>query len=263
MNAVTKLAAVQRKLQSLILQGATAADGFVRSDAGTDAAERLFIYSSAYRSRLQEALAANFPMLQAHLGPQSFATIALEYIGAHPSSYVSIRNFGTHLPHWLETHRSAEPWLHELARFDWALGGAFDAIDATAIGIESLAGIAPVDWPMLSFHFSPAVHRLTLHTNAAGLYMAAANEAPSPAGQVLAEPGDWLISRGALLAQYRSMSRAEALAFDALFAGATFGAACERLSDLEEAESVPMLAASFLKRWIMDEIIVDLVVRRD
>jgi hypothetical protein len=263
MKAVTNLASAQRRLQSLILHGAAAGDGFVRSDDGKDAAERLSIYSSAYRLRLQDALEANFPMLQTHLGPQSFATIAHEYIDAHPSSYVSIRSFGTHLPHWLEMHRSAAPWLHELACFEWALGGAFDVIDTAVIGIESLAGIEPTDWSMLTFHFSPAVQRLTLHTNAAALYMAAANEAPSPAGQVLAAPGDWLVWRSALLAQYRSMSRAEALAFDTLLTGETFGAACERLSDLDEAEPVPMLAASFLKRWIMDEIIIDLVVQRE
>jgi hypothetical protein len=262
MNAVTNLASLQRTLQGLILGGSADTSGIVRSDASTDGAERLNIYASAYRLRLQDALAANFPMLQTHLGKDTLAAIALEYIDAHPSGYVSIRSFGVHLPQWFEAHRGAEPWLAEFARFEWALGCAFDAIDRATIGIASLSSIEHADWSVLTFRFSPATQRFTLRTNAAALYMAATNEESAPEGHVLAEPGEWLVWRRALTARYRSLSLPEALAIDTLRAGDTFGDACERLSNLDDEETVPMQAASFLKRWLSDELIVDLAVQR-
>jgi hypothetical protein len=262
MNREPSLVAVQRRLQSFILRDASATSGLVRSDGASDSSERLNIYVIAYRLRLEDALAANFPMLQTHLGGQAFATIALEYIDIHPSSDVSIRSFGQHLADWLEQQRTSEPWLAELARFEWALGCAFDAPDTSTIGIDALAHVAPTDWSMLTFRFSSATQRLTMQTNAATLYASAANDATAPEGRLLPEPCEWLVWRRDLLSQYRSLTTAEALAVDALLAGRTFGETCERLADLDDDETVPMQAASFLKRWISDGQIIDLAVQR-
>jgi hypothetical protein len=257
------LASMQRTLQRLILDNAQDTTGVVRTHGRGDAAERLHIYASAYRLRLEEALAANYPMLQTHLGPQAFVAVALEYLDGHPSTYVSIRTFGNHLAQWLAGHRANEPWLAELARLEWALGCAFDARDAAPIDIESLAAVGAEDWSILTFRFSAAVQRLSLTTNAPALYQAATDGQSTPAGHVLPATGEWLVWRTSLQAHYRSLAKAEAIGLDTLLAGGTFADACERLAEFGDEASVPAMAAAFLKRWLLDEHIVELVLKSE
>jgi hypothetical protein len=228
--------------------------------AASDDAERLSIYATAYRLRLREALAHNYPALQTQLGVLAFTRLADGYRDAHPSTHGSVRAFGAHLPEWLNAHRSAEPWLAEFARFEWALANAFDALDGPSVGIEALARIEPTQWAQLTFCFSPSVERLTLRTNAAELYARAADQEIASEAAMLDAPSDWLIWRQSLTAQYRSMSKIESCAFDALLAGQTFGDACELMFEMGEAASVPMQAAAFLKRWVADELISSVAI---
>ena len=252
------LAAIQRRLQDNLLR-----DGHDVSDLTNDASalERLSIYSTAYRLRLQEALAANFPMLCVHLGKEAFNALALEYLDAQPSRHVSVRAFGLNLSDWLRTQRTDEPWLAEFARLEWAVGCAFDALDAAAISVDTLAQIEPARWPHLTFRFAPSVHRLSLHTNAASLYASAVKEQPPAAGVTQPEADEWLAYRTDGSAHYRSLAANEAVAFDVLYGDGTFADACERLFELTHEESVSMQAAAFLKRWLEDELIVAVVER--
>jgi hypothetical protein len=248
MSAVTDLASQQRALQRLITSGTDLADG----------GERVGIYASAYRLRLIEALGANYPMLQTHLGLEPFANVALEYLDDHPSTYVSIRTFGLHLPSWLKRTHAREPWLAEFAALEWALGCAFDAPDSTTIGRDALANIRADDWAALAFRFSAALSRLSFATNAAAQYEAAASaQTPPPDGRV-SDKTEWLVWRRVLQAQYRSLAVDEAIAIDTLLAGGTFADACERLAELGDEDSVPLRAAAFLKRWLLDELVMEL-----
>src|SRR3990167_11289209 len=65
---------------------------------------RLAIYSNAYRSRLIEALAANYPVLQTYLGCEQFEELGQAYLHACPSSFRSIRWFGDQLVNFLNEH---------------------------------------------------------------------------------------------------------------------------------------------------------------
>jgi len=247
---------LQLEMQRSIMAGAHEAS-FVQGSGTQERAERLGIYASAYRARLQEALAHNFPMLQVHLGNAQFAALAADYITAHPSTFASIRFFGDRLASWLGQARTSEPWLAELASFEWRLGCAFDAPDEAALSLAALADVAPDRWPELRFQFAQSAHRVSLGTNAAELYAEAMRGEPISAGRIETSAGDWLLWRQALTAHYRSMTAVEALAFDALAGGETFGEACARLLDagIDDAD-VPLQAAACLKRWFADELII-------
>jgi hypothetical protein len=245
---------LQREMQQAILAGDTA-PAFVHGRDARDRAHRFGIYAFAYRSRLQEALAHNFPMLQAHLGEAAFAAIASAYIDAHPSVHASIRAFGDRLPQWLECERPDAPWLAELAQLEWLVGCAFDAPDDTPLATDALAGIEPGAWAELRFQFARSVHRLACRTNAAALYERPSDESPD-AHDREAHPTQLLIWRQRLAARYRPMTNVEALAFDALAAGETFGAMCARLLEHGSETDAPLQAAACLKRWLADELIV-------
>jgi hypothetical protein len=244
---------LQREMQRAIM---TTADPpvFVHGGDAGDRRRRFGIYTSAYRARLQEALAHNFPIVHAHLGDAEFGSVASAYVDAHPSTHPSIRTFGNEFARWLGHHRPHAPWLHELAQLEWTLGSAFDAPDDTVLSADALASIEPAQWAQLRFHFARSVQRLTCRTNAPELYESPANAQ----GRRESQSTEWLIWRQQLTARYRPMTSTEALAFDALAGGETFGAMCASLLDWYSEEDAPLQAAACLKRWLADEVIVTL-----
>jgi hypothetical protein len=246
---------LQLEMQRAIMTDAHAPT-FVQGRDASDRACRFGIYATAYRSRLTEALAHNFPMLQSHLGEASWAPLASAYIDTHPSVHASIRAFGDRLAAWLEETRPEAPWLAELAHLEWMLGCAFDAPDDRPMSMDALAGIEPSQWAMLRFHFARSVRRLTCHTNAPTLYEHITSGAADMRGERAAQPEPWLIWRQQLTARYRSMTSAEALAFDALARGETFGDMCALLLEYYSDDDAPLQAAACLKRWLADELVV-------
>ena len=169
---MSALAQLQRDLQRHVLNGDVAIADAVNGTPAVPAATRLAVYSNAYRARLAEALEANMPHLRELLGAEEFGVVARRYIDAHPSQYASIRWFGDRLAHELERSHAAQPWIAELARWEWALAASFDAQDAATLGIESLGSVAPGDWAELRLEFHPSVQVLTLQTNAQALFKA-------------------------------------------------------------------------------------------
>jgi hypothetical protein len=255
---VSALARLQRDLQRYVLNGDVAIASAVNGTSAVPAATRLSVYSDAYRARLAEALEANMPHLRELLGAEEFGGVARRYIDTHPSQYASIRWFGDRLAHELERSHASQPWIAELARWEWALAASFDAQDAAALGIESLGSVAPGDWAELRLEFHPSVQVLTLQTNAQALFKAlsATKTAPQPAVLERAQP--WLLWRQDLKTQYRSLEPDETAALEVVRGGGSFGEMCEALCEWHEADAVPLVAAGMLKRWIVEQLLTGL-----
>jgi hypothetical protein len=254
--AMSTLAELQRDFQRHVMHGHERIIEAVESTPLVPATTRLGIYSEAYRLRLTDALASTLPRLQQLLGKDEFARLAGEYIDLCPSSNPSIRWFGDRLPALLDRSYRNQPWLAELARWEWAIASTFDAADAEPIGVEALGAIAPEHWPTLQFEFHPSVQLVRMKTNAPTLFKALSEEAPVPAGVKLDEPQSWLIWRESLKTQYRSLAADEAAALDNASNGGSFESLCDTLCEWHEPEAVPMQAAGMLKRWVLEQMIV-------
>jgi hypothetical protein len=250
---MTALAELQRVFQRHVLAGDAAIVRIVNSTPAVPATTRLAVYSNAYRIRLAEALGANMPRLKELLGDEQFGLVAAEYVDAHPSQFASIRWFGDRLAPFLERSYPTQPWLAELAHWEWALAASFDAPDATAADVECLASVAPGDWAGLQLQFHPSVQYLELATNAQALFKALADEQSPPQPAMLASPQPWLLWRQDLKTQYRSLEPDEAAAVRIMRAGGMFGAMCEALCEWHDGDEVPLVAAGMLKRWIVEE----------
>jgi hypothetical protein len=255
---VSALAKLQRDLQRHVLEGDAAIAAAVNGTPAVPAATRLGVYSNAYRIRLTDALGDNMPNLRAFLGEDGFGAVAARYIDEHPSQFASIRWFGDRLARELERSHPGQPWLAELARWEWALAASFDARDASPIGIDALDTVAPGDWGDLRLEFHPSVQQLDLSTNAQALFKALSGEQSPPAAAILDKPQPWLLWRQDLKTQYRSLEPDEAAALAAVRGGGTFAEMCEALCEWHEADEVPLLAAGMLKRWIVEELVVGL-----
>lgn len=252
-RALTEL---QRDFQRHVMHGHERIVDAVGGTADVPATLRLAIYSEAYRLRLTDALASTMPRLQQYLGKDRFAELAREYIDLSPSTYPSIRWFGDQLPLLLKRSLPEQPWLAELACWEWAIAAAFDGADADPVGVDALAAVAPDQWPTLSFQFHPTVQCLQMQTNAPVLFKALSADDAPPDAVELDEPQPWLIWREGLKTQYRSLTADESASLEVMRSGGTFEALCDTLCGWHEVEAVPAQAAGLLKRWVVEQMIV-------
>lgn len=254
------LAQLQEELARHIIAGDERIAARVAATAQSPARMRLGIYFQAYRTRLTAALASNVPRLKQLVGDEVFDRLARQYIGQYPSRTASIRWFGDALAQMLRELQPHEPWLAELAGWEWAIAAAFDAADREPISPDPLAHIAPEDWGALQLEFHPSARHLQMATNAPAIFKALTDGDAPPRPARLERPQSWLIWRRQLDPRYRSIDAAEAASFELARAAGTFGAICERLCDWYEPADVPGRAAAMLKHWISDAIVTNAAV---
>lgn len=232
----------------------------------TEKADRdtlLAVYRDAYALRLIEALTTDYPGLLAMAGPDDFDLMARTYIAARPSTHPSVRWFGRALADFLAATPpfSATPAAADMARFEWALGEAFDAADAEPLTFAQLAAAPPQAWESLRLSFIPALRRLRLTYQAPQAFLRRGEVTPGEL-DVPAEDSDveWLIWRPAADAdaQFRSMAPDEADALDAARGGANFPEICVVLAGhTASAEEAAERAAGLLRAWLEAGLIDD------
>jgi hypothetical protein len=250
---MTGLTRVQDDFQAFLLRNSSDIERHVVGSQRVPVGTRLAIYSDAYCSRLIEALESNYPALAKLLGPHDFAALGTAYVRAHDSGFRSIRYYGHELPAFLEDDAdyAKVPILAELAHWEWAMTGAFDAADVAPVDVDSVANVAPDRWAQLQFELHPSLRRLALFWNAPQMWNALTSDAearPQPAVQ--AEPRHWLLWRADLQTYFRSLPLPEAEALDTARAGGRFGAICVELAAHFSEDETPTRAAAYLKGWI-------------
>lgn len=255
---MTTLASLQASFQRHVLEGDRSLLDLIAPPRKGDPRQRAAIYADAYRLRLREALASNYPRLQELLGENAFAQVADAYIEAHPSAYRSIRWFGHALPASLRAGFPHQPWLAELGEWEWALAAAFDAADAPAIAAHDLSSVSAHEWPALRFGLHPSMRCLRMRTNAPQIFKALVDDADVPA-PAETEETFWLISRVGLVTRYRSMAASEITALDSLLRGSAFATMCTTLCDWIAPEETALYAAQLLRAWIEEGFVCKII----
>jgi hypothetical protein len=249
---------LQRELQTHLLGEPSAIADAIVDAPPLPIAERLGIYSNAYRVRLIDALADTYPVLYAVLGDEDFAALGDEFLAAHPSVHRSIRWYGAELADFLERRPpyADQPILAELAALEWTLAEVFDAADAEPQPRAAFSAIDPADWSGLQFAFHPSLRRLLLRWNTAAVWQAMSREEAPPDPSCADQSVPWLLWRQNLQNYFRSMTADEAAALDSALRGENFGQICETLSEWLPDEEIPLRAAGLLGTWADSGIIV-------
>jgi len=255
------LAELQRSFQRAVLDGDDAVLARIADSTRVPARTRVGIYADAYRVRLRQALASTYPRSKQFLGEDAFDAATNAYIDAHRSQYKSIRWYGEAFAQTLARIWPQRPWCAELAEWEWTIALAFDAADASPIDTAALAAVDNADWPQLRFGFHPSMHRICMRTNAPAIFKALTEERAPPTPQQLEQPSPWLIWRRELMTQYRSMAVDECDALHALAAGETFAGMCTALAQQHTEEHAPLRAATLLRTWIDEGLVIGFEAR--
>lgn len=253
---------IQQKFKHyLMLEQTAIAEHIVSTDDLTKDV-RLAIYGNAYYSRLIEVLQKDYSALCAVLGETHFQQLASDYINKYPSTHPSLRYFGRAMPEYLQNHPSyaGKQHLHELAQFEWGFTDAFDARDVDIKTEHDAAMVPPEAWPVLGFEFHPSLQLIHYQWSIITIWQALQQDRPLPEPVLLPEPEICLIWRHELKTQYRTLDEDEKLLLPAAMKGANFSGLCELLTaHIDEAEQVPMRAASLLKSWLVSGLVQDFV----
>jgi hypothetical protein len=255
---VAHLEGIENDFQSFMLTGSAEIEKRVVGTQRVPIATRLAIYGDGYRSRLIEALESHYPALLALIGEESFEALGRAYVQAHESRFASIRFYGAELDALLAAlpDYASQPWLAELARFEWAMNAVFDSADGPSIGGQALGQVPPESWATLGFDVHPAVRRLDLAWNAPALWRALTDAKPHPAPAAQEQRVSWLLWRKDLQIFFRPLTALEAEALDAVRRGASFGEVCVALCAALDEEQAPGRAAAFLREWVESGMIV-------
>jgi len=254
---MTDLMQLQNDFQSYVLQLDPRMNDQVIGTKKVSAQQRLEIYANAYRYRLLDNLIDDYEKLFALLGDEQFIECGTAYIDAYPSTCRSMRWFSQYMSEFLRKKDpySQQPFLAEIATFEWGLMNTFDSADNALITVEGLANIPPTDWANISFTFTASLQRLYLQWNAVEIWKAIDEGQEPPSPHQLKFPKIWILWRKDLETLFRSLSVEEAWAIDAAIQGKSFGDICEGLCKWIDEERVATYAATLLKGWVTEGIL--------
>ncbi|MET0593034.1 MAG: DNA-binding domain-containing protein [Polyangiaceae bacterium] len=122
---------------------------------------RVAIYGDAYRARLVECLADDYPALQYALGHHEFEALCLRYIARHPSQSPNLNAFGRHMAAFCRTEESpARLFEGDLAALEWAMVEVLHAAQPEKLDLATLATVPPERWGGARFSPGGAVRVL-------------------------------------------------------------------------------------------------------
>ncbi|GEP53066.1 HvfC/BufC N-terminal domain-containing protein [Reyranella soli] len=251
---------LQRAFQDYLLAASDGFQGAVRDTSKADRLTLLDVYRDGYALRLIEALTTDYPGVMAMAGPADFDHMARAYIASHPSRRPSVRWYGRDLADFLS---STEPYRRtpaaaEMARFEWALGEAFDSPDVTPITADALMALPQEAWETLAFATLPSLRRLILAFEVPQAWQRREEVQP---GDLLVErapgPLTWAIWRPDLVSNFRSLDTDEAAMLDALVEGRSFPELCEAVAPFTGEAQAPARAAGLLRAMVEGGMIAE------
>lgn len=247
------LADLQRAFQDYVLRDGEAFADAVRDGGRADRATRLGVYREGYALRLVEVLTNDYPGLLALAGADEFDRMARAYITAHPSRHPSVRGFGHALADFLARTPPyvGQPALAEMARFEWALGEAFDAPDCPPVRAEQVMALPPEAWETLTFAVVPSLRRVLLQLPVPQAWQRRGEVEPGTLAVGPSEPPvTWIAWRPALDVSFRSLEADEAVLLDALMARRPFPELCAAILPLASEAQAAARSAALLRAWI-------------
>ncbi len=145
-NRVTPLVDAQQVMQNAILESAqhvSAPDDWIRAKQEFSAADQLDVYRNAYRYRLRDVTAEDYPVLQHYLGEDTFHHLIKTFVEDTPSQHFNVGRYAAQLPGFVARHHTDDQFAHELAILENAVAQLTDPAETTPLTASNLVGITP------------------------------------------------------------------------------------------------------------------------
>ncbi|HEY8040862.1 MAG TPA: DNA-binding domain-containing protein [Polyangiaceae bacterium] len=209
-----------------------------------DARERLAIYQRAYRARLVECLADDYPVLKNALGDEAFEKLATAYVARFPSVAPNLNAYGRHMPGF------CEGFAADLAALEWAIVEVIHAPGEAPLTLEGLGSVPMEKWVEARLRPNSAL-RLLRFAYPVNAYFQADREGARPTIPP-PDPSATAVYRSALTVWRMALSPPMAALLSALVAGKALGEALAQVDDDESPDHV----MAWFRHWVSSGLFV-------
>lgn len=140
------LNASQKLLQDAIMLGDkfdSKPEKWIAKKAEFPAQNQLAVYSNAYRYRLNDTTAVDYPVLKKYLGTKKFNALIWDFVNCEQPSHFNIARFPLKLQKFLEKKFPDDVFAHEICRLETAVTQISDPKNNKALNAADLAGLTP------------------------------------------------------------------------------------------------------------------------
>ncbi len=136
----------QQHMQDAIMRG-TKFDSdpaaWIRTKNQFAPADQLAVYTNAYRYRLHDTTAEDYPVLKTYLGDNPFDELITNFVETVRSNHFNIGRFAAKLPDFVATQAGLDVFARELCILETAIAQLTDPQETEALTPEHLAGMTP------------------------------------------------------------------------------------------------------------------------
>lgn len=142
-NITTDLRDSQLRMQNAILLDKNADEpaAWIRAKDQFSPAEQLAVYVNAYRYRLYNVTAEDYPVLKHYLGEALFDTVLTAFVNTAQSNHFNIGRYAAQLPEFISRHSATDAMAHELAILENAVAQLTDPEETRPLTPEDLQDV--------------------------------------------------------------------------------------------------------------------------
>jgi uncharacterized protein (UPF0276 family) len=250
-NQSPSLSAEQKTLQQAIMLGETFDSKpveWIREKIEFPAKKQLGVYVNAYRWRLFDVVAEDYPVLKAYLGEDRFESLINDFITAVPPQHFNVARYAALLPAYQHTHPSHDAVSGELCLLETAIAQLADAQETEVLTPEYLTGMTP-DALMASRLYPRKALQLFAFSYSVNHYYNAVKE-ETKLTAITQQPSYLAVFRHEDVVWRMDLEDQEYQLLSALFAGETVGVA---LSALDESTSANI--SEYFSRWMRNGLL--------
>jgi uncharacterized protein (UPF0276 family) len=245
-NEKPSLALQQETLQDAIIQGEKQDNKpaeWIREKADFPAEKQLGVYVNAYRWRLFDVVAEDYPVLKTYLGEERFDALINDFISAVPPQHFNVARYATLLPAYQQTHATHDVFAGELCLLETAITQLANAEETEALTPEHLARLTPET--LMESNLTPrkALQLFAFEYPVNAYYKAVKEDALLPT--ITQQPSFLAVFRHEDVVWRMDLEEQEFELLSALFSGSTVG---EALGALDESAAANI--SEYFSRWM-------------
>lgn len=124
-------------------EGDSHPEQWIRAKENFSPAAQLAVYMNAYRYRLHDVTAEDYPVLQKYLGDDAFYALMWAFVNHARSAHFNIARFALQLPNFVTKHLPDDLFARELAILETTIAQLTDPEETPALTAEHLEGLTP------------------------------------------------------------------------------------------------------------------------
>ncbi len=145
-NHETPLSEAQHHMKDAIMLGDafdSKAEQWIRSKEQFAPQEQLAVYINAYRYRLYDVVAEDYPVLKEYLGKDAFYNLIWAFVNTAQPSHFNIGRFALKLPAFVKGLLPKDNFAHELCQLETTIAQLTDPEETAPLEQKHLVGMTP------------------------------------------------------------------------------------------------------------------------